>query len=121
MPPEPSGKRGRSKKHGKKLSLEQDFSLSEEPIDGYYTRVQRVLSNLFGERRIFAYVTSTEKTGGSRHLFLSTIITPATLSLFCAWQEKTPLNQTRMDWMLYVPLFLYQFRWNIIPISVLCS
>ena len=50
--------------------------------------------------------------GGSRRLFLSTI-TPATLSLFCAWQEKAPLNQTGMDWMLYVPLFLYQFRWKI--------
>ena len=57
-------------------------------------------------------MTSTEAIGGSRRLFLSTI-TPVTLSLFCAWQEKAPLNQTGMDWMLYVPLFLYQFRWNI--------
>ena len=112
LPPEPSRKRGRPKKHGKKLSLEEDFSLSEKPIDGYYTGVQRVLSNLFGERRIFAYVTSTEKIGGSRRLFLSTI-TPATLSFFCAWQEKAPLNQTEWDGMFYVPLFLYQFRWNI--------
>lgn len=31
----------------------------------------------------------------------------------CAWQEKAPLNQTGRDWMQYVPLFLYSFRWNI--------
>lgn len=111
LPPKPSGKRGRPPKYGEKISF-QDISLSEQRIGGYYTGVQMVLSNLFGERRIFAYVTSTEPIGGSRRLFLSTI-TPATLSLFCAWQEKAPLNQTGMDWMLYVPLFLYQFRWNI--------
>ena len=70
--------------------------------------MQMVLSNLFGERKIFAYVTSTEAMGGSRRLFLSTI-TPVTLSLFCAWQEIDPLNQTGMDWMLYVSLFLYRF------------
>ena len=57
-------------------------------------------------------MTSTELISGSRRLFLSTI-TPVTLSLFCAWQEVEPLNQTGMDWMMYVPLFLYRFRWNI--------
>ena len=65
-----------------------------------------VLSNLFGERRIFAYVTLTELISASRRLFLSTI-TPVTLFLFCAWQEVEPLNQTGRDWMMYVPLFLY--------------
>ena len=111
LPPKPSGKRGRPKKYGERLSLE-NISLSEQRIGGYYTGVQMVLSNLFGERRIFAYVTSTESIGGSRRLFLSTI-TPVTLSLFCAWQEVEPLNQTGLDWMMYVPLFLYRFRWNI--------
>ena len=33
--------------------------------------------------------------------------------MFCAWQEKAPLNQTGSDWMQYIPLFLYAFRWNI--------
>ena len=108
LPPKPSGKRGRPKKHGERLSLE-DISLSEQRIGGYYTGVEMVLSNLFGERRIFAYVTSTESIGGSRRLFLSTI-TPVTLSLFCAWQEVESLNQTGLDWMMYVPLFLYRFR-----------
>ena len=31
----------------------------------------------------------------------------------CAWQEKAPLNQTGKEWMQYVPLFAYSFRWSI--------
>ena len=38
---------------------------------------------------------------------------PATV--FCAWQEKAPLNQTGSSQMQYIPLFLYSFRWNIMP------
>ena len=41
------------------------------------------------------------------------MIFPEELQIFCAWQEKTPLNQTGSDWMKYIPLFLYSFRWNI--------
>ena len=33
--------------------------------------------------------------------------------MFCAWQEKAPLNQTGSNRMKYIPLFLYSFRWNI--------
>ncbi|KMW24008.1 hypothetical protein HMPREF9471_00006 [[Clostridium] clostridioforme WAL-7855] len=37
----------------------------------YYMGVRRVLTNIFGQREVLAYVTSTEKTGGSRRLFFS--------------------------------------------------
>ena len=46
-------------------------------------------------------MTSTEAVSDSRRLFLSTI-TPVTLSLFCAWQEVDPLNQTEI---------VQDFRW----------
>ena len=59
-----------------------------------------------------AYVTSTGKENGTRRLFFSTIF-PTQLQMFCAWQEKAPLNQTGSGWMPYIPLFLYSFRWNI--------
>ena len=51
---------------------------------------------------------------GKRHkkTVFSTIF-PAQLQIFCAWQEKAPLNQTGSGWMPYIPLFLYSFRWNI--------
>ena len=38
---------------------------------------------------------------------------PEELQIFCAWQEKEPLNHAGSNWMKYIPLFLYPFRWNI--------
>ena len=56
--------------------------------------VRCVLTNLFGARKVLAYVTSAVKDGG-------------------VWHEKAPLSQTGSDWMQYIPLFLYSFQWNI--------
>ena len=112
LAPPKTGKRGRPAKYGKQLSVETDFSLSEEKIGDYYIGTRHVLSNLFGERRVLAFVTSTERQGSPRRLFFSTVF-PEQISMFCAWQEKAPLNQTGSEWMKYIPLFLYGFRWNI--------
>ena len=112
LPPEPTGKRGRPAKHGRRLSVRDDFTLSDEKIGDYYTGVRRVLTNIFGGREVLAYVTSTGKANGSRRLFFSTVF-PWQLQVFCAWQEKAPLNQTGSSHMKYIPLFLYALRWNI--------
>lgn len=112
LPPGRTGKRGRPAKHGKKLSIYEDFTLSSEKIGDYFTGLRSVLTNIFGARTVLAYVTSTAMEGGSRRLFFSTV-SPEQLQIFCAWQEKAPLNQTGSDWMKYIPLFLYNFRWNI--------
>lgn len=112
LAPPKTGKRGRPAKYGIRLSIEDDFSLSNEKIGDYYIGVRHVLSNLFGERKVLAFVTSTGKEGSSRRLFFSTVF-PEQISMFCAWQEKAPLNQTGSDRMKYIPLFLYGFRWNI--------
>ena len=63
-------------------------------------------------REVLAYVTATEKEHGTKRLFFSTIF-PEDLPIFCAWQEKAPLNQTGSDRMKYIPLLLYSLRWNI--------
>ena len=48
-------------------------------------------------------VTSPEKESGSRRLFFSTIF-PEQLRILCAWQEKSPLNQTTgSDGMQFIP------------------
>ena len=112
LAPQPTGHRGRPAKHGRRLSIETDFILSAEKIGGYYIGSRQVLTNIFGEKEVMAYVTSTKRTDGSRRLFFSTI-SPSQLQIFCAWQEKAPLNQTGSKWMKYIPLFLYSFRWNI--------
>ncbi len=112
LAPAPTGKKGRPKKHGRRLSIYEDFVLSTEKIGDYHTGSRRVLTNIFGKRQVLAYVTSTGKEGCSRRLFFSTIF-PTQLQIFCAWQEKAPLNCTGSSWMQYIPLFLYPFRWNI--------
>ena len=112
LAPEPTGKRGRPAKRGKRLSLENDFTLSGEKIGGYYIGVRRVLTNLFGQREVLAYVTAADPANSSRRLFFSTVF-PEKMQIFCAWQEKEPLNQTGVNWMKYIPLFCYSFRWNI--------
>lgn len=112
LPPQPTGRKGRPAVHGKRLSIWDDFVLSENKIGDYYTAVRRVLTNIFGKREVLAYVTSLEKDSKTRRLFFSTIF-PGQLEIFCAWQEKSPLNQTGSSRMQFIPLFLYTFRWNI--------
>ena len=112
LAPQRTGKRGRPASHGKRLSIHDDFTLSDEKIGDYYMSVRHVLTNIFGKRKVLAYVTSPEKNSESRRLFFS-IVFPEQLQIFCAWQEKSPLNQTGSIRMQFIPLMLYAFRWNI--------
>ena len=112
LPPAPTGKRGRPAKHGRRLSIDTDFALSDRKIGGYYTGCRRVLTNIFVTKEVLAYVTSPSREGGTKRLFFSTVF-PSQLQVFCAWQEKAPLNQTGSGRMQYIPLFLYSFRWTI--------
>ena len=48
--PARTGRRGRPAKHGKQLSVETDFTLSNKKIGDYYTGVRRVLTNISGDR-----------------------------------------------------------------------
>lgn len=110
--PKQAGKKGRLAKHGRRLSPDADFTLSDEKIGDYYTGYRHVLTNIFGEREVLEYVTSAEKSGGSRYLFFSTIF-PGQLRVFCAWREKAPLDQVGSKWEQYIPPLLYALRWNI--------
>ena len=65
------------------MSIKDDFSFSEEKIGDYYIGVRRVLSNIFGEREVLAFVTSTGNTGSVGRLFFSTVF-PEQLTMFCA-------------------------------------
>jgi hypothetical protein len=112
LAPELSGKKGRPAAHGRKLSIQDDFTLSDEKIGDYFMAARRVLTNIFGKREVMAYVTAPKKDSGSRRLFFSTIL-PEQLQIFCAWQEKSPLNRTGSDRMQFIPLLLYVYRWNI--------
>jgi len=56
--PARTGHRGRLAKHGKTLSVETDFTFSNEKIGGYYTGVRRVLTKIFGNQKVLSYVTT---------------------------------------------------------------
>lgn len=112
LPPAPTGKRGRPAKRGKRLSIREDFSLSTEKIGDYYVGVRQVLTNLFGDRYVHAYVTANHKATKTRRLFFSTI-TPEAICMACTWQEKEAWNQTGKEQIPYLPLFVYAFRWKI--------
>lgn len=112
LAPEPSGKKGRPAAHGRKLSIQDDFTLSDEKNGDYFMAARRVLTNIFGRRKVMAYVTAAKKDSRSRRLFFSTVL-PEQLQIFCAWQEKSPLNQTGSSHMQFIPLLLYVYRWNI--------
>lgn len=83
LAPAPTGRRGRPAKHGKPLSIEEDFSFSDEKIGDYYIAVRRVLTKIFGSRKVLAYVTTAEKEHGTKRLFFSTVF-PEDLQIFCA-------------------------------------
>ena len=52
LAPQPTGRRGRPAKHGERLSIKEDFTLSAEKIGDYYMGVRRVLTNIFGQREV---------------------------------------------------------------------
>ncbi len=61
LPPQRTEKRGRPASHGKRLSVQDDFTLSDEKIGDYDMAVRHVLTNIFGKRQVLAYVTSTKR------------------------------------------------------------
>jgi hypothetical protein len=65
LPPAPTGKRGRPAKRGKKLTLD-DFAI-DYVYDGFKIGHRRVMTNIFGNKAVNAYVT--ESASGSRLCF----------------------------------------------------
>jgi hypothetical protein len=110
--PAPTGCRGRPAKRGGRLDINKDFTMSDEKIGDYHVGSKRVITNIFGSREVMAYVTSPDKTGGSRRVFFSTIF-PHELQVYCAWYEKPPINRVDSGSMIYLPYLLYSFRWAI--------
>ena len=83
LEPARTDRRGRPAKHGKRLSVETDFTFSNEKIGDYYIGSRRVLTKIFGSKEVLAYVTATEKEHGTKRLFFSTVF-PENLQIFCA-------------------------------------
>ena len=111
LPPEPTGKRGRPRKRGERLSLEQ-FELSEPKHGDYKIGTRQVITNLWKDQKVYAIVTFPKKGTGTHRLFLSTIA-PDEISLTLEWCTKGELCPYAEENIEYLPLDLYALRWNI--------
>jgi hypothetical protein len=69
LAPACTGRRSRPAKYGKRLSVENDFTFSNEKTGDYYTGVRRVITRFFGCREVLAYVTATSKENGKTTFF----------------------------------------------------
>lgn len=111
LPPAPTGKRGRPRKYGKRIYLE-DFELSTPQSADWKIGVRPVLTRLWGERVVYAFVTAPKKGGDSRRLFFCTK-KPDEITLdysLCADERIRKYGEEDIN---YLPLACYLLRWNI--------
>ena len=101
LAPQPTGKKGRPAKHGNRLSPDNDFILSDEKVGEYYIGARRVLTNLFGQREVYAYVTASEKMKGSRRLFFQHHFPASAADILCMAGEGAPESDRKQPYGVY--------------------
>jgi len=107
--PQPTGKRGRPAKKGKKLSIHNDFDFAL--VGKYFIAARTVITNLF---KIPVYMTVTTPNLDNHktyRLFLSTIAHDKLYATFSDLEHTLHSNSARVSWLL--PLHFYSLRWNI--------
>jgi hypothetical protein len=107
--PQPTGKRGRPAKKGKKLSIYDDFVFTQ--VGKYFIAARTVITNLF-KNPVYMTVTATNlDIHMGYRLFLSTCAHDNLYSLFSPPDQSPNHDSARVSWLL--PLRLYSLRWNI--------
>ena len=111
LPPERTGKRGRPKNYGERLSLE-DFELGSPKTGDWKIGVRPVLTRLWGERAVYALVTLPKSGNGSRRLFFCTK-DPESIPLDYSRCEDGTLRGYGEENRQFLPLACYSLRWDI--------
>ena len=111
FPPGRTGKRGRPRKYGERLSPE-DFELESPKTGDWKVGVRPVLTRLWGERVVYAIVTLPKSGNGSRRLFFSTK-DPESIILDYSKCEDDTIRGYGEDNKKFLPLACYSPRWNI--------
>ena len=109
LPPAKTGKKGRPKVRGKKLSFD-DFAFSS--VDGmdYSVSSRQVMTNLFDKNSVYAIVTKSKN--GSHRLFICTK-EPGQLNFAfdsSALGKASLFAKTNIQ---FLPLTVYAMRWHI--------
>jgi len=107
--PQPTGKRGRPAKKGKKLSIYNDFTFTE--IGKYFIAARTVITNLFINPVYMTVTTANLDNQKGYRLFISTIAHEKLYAMFSSIEQTVTTDSARISWLL--PLHLYSLRWNI--------
>ena len=109
LPPAQTGKKGRPKVRGRKLSFD-DFEFS--PVDGtdYSVGCRQVMTKLLGNIPVYAIVTKTKN--GSQRLFISTK-SPHQLNFDFNSSELGKASLFAKADIHFLPLTIYSMRWHI--------
>lgn len=105
LAPNPTGKKGRPAKHGRSLSTEEYFTLSDEKIEDYYMGIRRVLPNLFRQREVFAYATALKITGNKSFDFQHLFPTPDA-DILCRAGKSTLEPDWKQPYVVYSTVVL---------------
>ena len=111
LPPAKTGKKGRPRKRGSRIHLE-DMVLSGPESGDWMIGMMPVITNLWKDRIVYALVTAPKNGKGSRRLFLCTA-DPRTICF--DWDksaDKTTYSYGAEN-VFYLPLAWYGLRWNI--------
>ncbi len=111
LPPERTGKRGRPKKYGERLSPE-DFELESPKTGDFKIGVRPVLTRLWGERVVYAIVTLPKSGNGNRRLFFCTK-NPESILLDYSRCEDETIRGYGEENAQFLPIACYSPRWNI--------
>ena len=111
LPPACTGKRGRPRKYGRRLSPEDIFLESPE-TGNWKIGVRPVLTNLWGGRVVYALVTLPKSGNGSRRLFFCTK-DPERIILDHGSCEDGTIRGYGKENAKFLPIACYSPRWNI--------
>lgn len=111
LPPGRTGKRGRPRKYGERLSPE-DFGFESPKTGDWKIGVRPVLTRLWGERVVYAIVTLPKSGNGSRRLFFCTK-DPESIILDYSRCEDDTIRGYGEEKKQFLPLACYSLRWDI--------
>ena len=111
LAPAKTGKKGRPRKRGSRIQMD-DIVLCEPKTGDWLIGIMPVITNLWKDKVVYAFVTAPKNGKGSRRLFLCTA-DPRTISF--DWEnsaDKTTCCYGAEN-IFYLPLAWYGLRWNI--------
>ena len=111
LPPERTGKRGRPKKYGGRLSPE-DFELESPKTGDWKIGVRPVLTRLWKGRVVYAIVTLPKSGNGNRRLFFCTKNPESIIIDYSSCEDET-ISSYGAENEKFLPTACYSLRWNI--------